>query len=932
MPRPGLLLALAPAVALAAASPGDWLLQPRGSAAPSTLQPWRSGSLSGLALSNGLVSRLFVLNASGAAVFATWDVVTMLDAAAPGGDGGESLLRGLSPEATLLCAGCAAPRGAQPGPGEQFVLVANNSAVTSGDCANVGQGDDSSLAACEAACWAQGQCNAVNYGFSPAGAGAVVAPPRRGADGFVSRAARSAAATATAAAPPPARGTDCVLRACANAMAPQLSPYPGFAVYATPAVAATNATRLGGLVAGPSVGRDLSSGAFLNRTGLDAPGALVADPAAAVFTFVSAVSGPTQARFDWTPGSRGADPSIPWPPPGLRLTATFSGSGAWAGVTARVIYEIFDGIPLIGKWVELDGDATAAVTLDAVTVEDLALNPPFSPIASAAYAGQAEDFPGGVPLFPGAGKLFVASDLQYGCTVSRTNDVVSRGGGAAGSTQPRLTASDDAGLAFALRGAQWASMRLYALVLDDGPEQGLPAPLYPSSETYWGCTLGPCAVPGSGTPFEGGINERRGLAMRRFLLAVAPQVAESPLQYHTTRSDSASTRAACDQMQSVGWDMLVQSYGSGADIESQNAQYIAQVAGDVAYCRSKGVEVGMYDLIGWTRDPGRGWAALDAAGHDTGNACMSSGWGDWLGAQLLSFANQTGVSNVETDGPYAGYACSNSSHAHTVTNSVQLQSREMAKVYTALRNANYHINAPDSWFTSGINKMGVGYNEGTSRLPRREGSLIIRQVIYDATFYTQPAAAWSFLPLSGCGDPGCEYEPVTANLGDFEVALSAHLAYGVSAFLYQGDTLYDSPQAQALLSKWSAFFKAFRPLLATGDLVHVRRPSGQGIDAVMHAKAGAAVPGLVAIFNPTDFDVTNGTLVVPLYYTGIASPNALLTWEPWPAHSLSAAEAGPRRAVPPPLTAPLDWRRRVVVTGISVPARAMTWATVEPAA
>ena len=32
----------------------------------------------------------------------------------------------------------------------------------------------------------------------------------------------------------------------------------------------------------------------------------------------------------------------------------------------------------------------------------------------------------------------------------------------------------------------------------------------------------------------------------------------------------------------------------------------------------------------------------------------------------------------------------------------------MASFYKALRNANYHINAPDSWFTAGINKMGIG--------------------------------------------------------------------------------------------------------------------------------------------------------------------------------------------------------------------------------
>ena len=150
----------------------------------------------------------------------------------------------------------------------------------------------------------------------------------------------------------------------------------------------------------------------------------------------------------------------------------------------------------------------------------------------------------------------------------------------------------------------------------------------------------------------------------------------------------------------------------------------------------------------------------------------------------------------------------------------------------------------------------------------------------------------------------------------------------MSAFLYQGTALYDTPVSQALLAKWASFFKAFRPLLATGDFVHVSRPTGQGLDAIVHAKAGRAVPGLLAIWNPTDTDVTNGTLVVPLYFTGIAAgTSATVTWEPWPSSPAVAAAAAP----PPPQAVTLDWRARATLTGVVVPARSMTWATVAPA-
>lgn len=43
--------------------------------------------------------------------------------------------------------------------------------------------------------------------------------------------------------------------------------------------------------------------------------------------------------------------------------------------------------------------------------------------------------------------------------------------------------------------------------------------------------------------------------------------------------------------------------------------------------------------------------------------------------------------------------------------------------------------------------QGIGYNEGTFRLSDVDLiSLIQRQVIYDATYYTQPSRAWSQIP------------------------------------------------------------------------------------------------------------------------------------------------------------------------------------------
>ena len=427
-------------VAVTAAAPSnDWLLNL--SPSPVTATPWSVGNLTGITIANGLISRDFAISTKpGSAFFATWDFRTMLDE-----PNGESILRGLSPECTLGCSGptCNATR-APAMPPNAFQLIATDAAATGSDCPNVGQGNTTSLSACTQDCWARSTCNVVNW--------------------------------ATSGAP------DCVLRACSNPAQPNLAPYVGFTVYAT-LLGSSNSTTVGGLVASPATGRNVNRGPFLNRTGLFSSGALLPDPTSH-FTFTGNYStGPIQTNFNWSRGSRGADPSIPWPPPGLRLTAAFvcdrEGS-PWFGVIVHVVYELYEGLPLLSKWVTVGAglNASTAITLDYVTVEDMAVNPPFSPLASAAYPGNAEDTASGMPVYLGTGKLTAIVDMQYGTHVRVTNDVLTYGG-AAGSTQPRLTAGDDAGLAFPLvTGAEgWTSVRLFLLLADDGPEQGAPVSL-----------------------------------------------------------------------------------------------------------------------------------------------------------------------------------------------------------------------------------------------------------------------------------------------------------------------------------------------------------------------------------------------------------------------------------------------------------------------
>jgi len=406
----------------------------------------------------------------------------------------------------------------------------------------------------------------------------------------------------------------------------------------------------------------------------------------------------------------------------VALTVTFLGSpgGPLANLRVNVTYELYSGVAALCKSLVLDAANASlplppTLTLDSLIVEELALNPPFVPLAPLAYGGQYEDSPT-PPLFRASGKLGILVDLHYASFVNFTNEGPQYG--PPGSSQPLLTVSELPGMGLPLSAAllPWRSPRVFELLFDDGPEAGAPVPLYPSSETYFGCTLGPC-TPGTGAATEGGWTERRGIALKRLLATIAPQTLESPLQSHITASDSASIRAECAAMGEVGWEQLIMGAGSGFNAESEDPDYMVRLSLDADFCAERGVECGGYDLIGWTRDPGRGWAALTpGTGADSGNACFASGWEAFLRSHFLQFSTTSGMSVLETDGPYAGYPCSNASHWHgalSPTGSVALQSRAQGALYATLQSAGIYINAPDSYNTFGINRQGIGYNEGT---------------------------------------------------------------------------------------------------------------------------------------------------------------------------------------------------------------------------
>ncbi len=82
---------------------------------------------------------------------------------------------------------------------------------------------------------------------------------------------------------------------------------------------------------------------------------------------------------------------------------------------------------------------------------------------------------------------------------------------------------------------------------------------------------------------------------------LAPQTQENPVYFHITTSKSEQFRKVVDQLSEVGFEMILYSFGSGFDLESNSTEYLDSLKADVAYANAKGIEVGGYDLIALTR-------------------------------------------------------------------------------------------------------------------------------------------------------------------------------------------------------------------------------------------------------------------------------------------------------------------------------------------
>jgi hypothetical protein len=599
---------------------------------------------------------------------------------------------------------------------------------------------------------------------------------------------------------------------------------------------------------------------------------MTADPAA--FHFTGFETGKTVARLEWKRVRRSDD--LPWPPPGASLILRFEPPDL-KGIAVLVHYEMYDGIPLLAKWLEIRNGGQRPITVNTFTSEIL---------AAVEYESQVET--AGASENP-----YIQVETDYSFLATH-----------AGSGSNKV--------------ANWVPDTQYTTQVNYKREAPVMLETRPA--------LGPAQVVEPGGAFEtfrifelihdNTERERRGLAVRRMYRTLAPWTTENPILMHVRNASPEAVKLAIDQCAAVGFEMVIMSFGSGFNIENEEAAYLAQIKELVDYGKGKGVELGGYSLLASRKIDAENDAINPATGKPGGaifgnSPCLGSRWGIEYFRKLRSFIEKTGIAVLEHDGSYPGDVCASTTHPghRGLEDSQWTQWKTISDFYAWCRARGVYLNVPDWYFLEGSTKTAMGYRETNWSLPRERQILLGRQNIFDGTWEKAPSMGWMFVPLvqyQGGGE-AATLEPLRDHLDAYGAHLAQNFASGVQA-CYRGPRLYDSDETEALVKHWVDFYKRHRAILDS-DIIHVRRPDGRDLDAILHVNPRLPEKGLAVVYNPLDQEVRK-TMTLPLYYTGLTR-TALIREQ----------EGKPQRYV-------LDREYRVEVP-VKVPARGLTWLVIQ---
>ncbi|HEX9511708.1 MAG TPA: alpha-galactosidase [Puia sp.] len=584
-------------------------------------------------------------------------------------------------------------------------------------------------------------------------------------------------------------------------------------------------------------------------------------------------------------------PYLPWQPvgwagnrhPATGILLTFNyraGVDSLRGVVVRVHYELYDGIPLIVKWLSVENKSSHAIRLDRVTNEILGVVEEESAVEgpTAEMATQHGLYVQTNYAFNNAGVYHLSDQTTHWKADSTyTSQVHYRY-----QTPCLLEIYPEKGPGIVLApGESFRSVRTQELLID----------------TY--------------------DRERRGLSIRKMYRTLAPWTTENPIFLHLVSRDDEEVKRAVDQCAVTGYEMLILSFGSHCNMEDTSSSNIEKWKALAGYAHQKGIRIGGYSLFSSRRisdeedviDPVTG--KPDAAAFFGLAPCLGSRWGLAYLEKLKYFISHTSFDLLEHDGPYPGDVCASVTHpGHKGLEDSQWKQMELQKGLYRWCNAHgVYVNAPDWYILDGTNKMALGYREVNFALSREQQKILNRQNIYDGLWDKIPSMCWGFVPLTEYhgGGPESVLEPLSEHINDYRQLMMQYYGAGVQA-CYRGPRLYDTDSTRKVVTRVIAWYKQHREIL-NGDILHLRRADGNDWDGIMHVAAAGKERGLAMLYNPLNHPVTQ-RIELPLYYTGL-SHTAIVRVEDGPARVYNLDRS---------------WK---ISVNVVIPAEGSTWLVIE---
>jgi len=569
------------------------------------------------------------------------------------------------------------------------------------------------------------------------------------------------------------------------------------------------------------------------------------------FHFTKYETNVAKARFDWKQHPEWISNKALWPYPGIELTLHFSADETTIQTVAKrsnlkpenleylkkidiqVHYELYDGIPLICKWISIENNSGKDVVLKTFKSEILALAEPESMV---------DDLK--TWILP---NITIETDYQFGGMSSANSEKSSY---------------------------SWNVDSLYLTQVNYNRKMPCLLECYPK--------YGPKQNIASGETFESYrtwilVNdsydrERKTLAHRKMMRLMAPWATENPILMHVRNADNISVKKAIDQCADVGFEMVIMTFGSGFNLEDTSFTNIQRMKELADYAHKKGIALGGYSLLASRSIDKENDVIMPYGMSPTfGNSpCLESKWGQNYFKTLYTFYEKTGMDILEHDGSYPGDVCKSASHpGHLGLDDSQWNQYQTIKnFYQWCRSKGIYLNVPDYYYLAGSNKSGMGYRETNWSLPREQQEIIERQNIYDGTWDKTPTMGWMFVPLveyQGGGE-AATIEPLKDHLPHYTQRLANLFGAGVQA-CYRGPQIYDTPETREVVKTWVDFYKKHRRVLDS-DIIHVRRPDGKDYDAILHVDPTGIEKGLLMVYNPLPKEITR-KIRLNIYYTGL---------------------------------------------------------------